>query len=313
MKVVGKIDLEQFKSKNQQKQERVERAVLERIDHAMGPALDLINERLASFEGTPENFLDEKGQIRPEAYVDVFSQESIERDLMSTHEQKKSHYHTYSKAVQERYQETDQDKLVELIEQDEKERLRDGNISENFMFLFLNKIAGDRYLVVRSSDFDDYENGTDLLLMDTQSGETICAFDVTTENTKDNKSRLSHKVERALKKNKAGVGMRLKYGAHFEFDEEQDTSRMVLGALRHVPPMALNVEHDLLAKTLNTMDFALDSELGEREQELITNLLESMENQYQTFSSYGHENISYEPLKNFIEHLKGNLDFVREE
>ncbi len=308
MKVVGKIDLEQFKPKK--KQERIEREVLERIDTAMEPAIGLIQERLASFEGAPQNFLDEKGQIRPEAYTDVFSQKSIERDLMSTQEQKKAHYRTYDARVQERYGESDQDKLVALIEQDEKERLRDGNISENFMFLFLNKIAGDRYLLVRSSDFDDYENGTDLLLMDTQSGETICAFDVTAENTKDNKSRLSKKIERALERNERGLGMKLKYGAHFEFDEQHERSRMVLGALRHVPPMALNVEHDLLVQTLNTMDFALDSELGEKEQELTKNLLESLDRQYETFSEHEHENLSYEPLKNFIAHVQSNLDFV---
>ncbi len=52
-----------------------------------------------------------------------------------------------------------------------------GNQTELAITCLLYKMLGDRYLVARTNEYDDYTNGADNVLIDKETGVAICAFD----------------------------------------------------------------------------------------------------------------------------------------
>ena len=130
-----KFEKRRAEKKERKKHERSPREILKLIQESMLHNISLISERLDSFDGSPENLITESGQINTESFSDVYSRHEIAHDGKITQEKKKAHYQTYEPSVQEKYNETDQNKLVEIIENETSEKMRDGSISEDLLFL----------------------------------------------------------------------------------------------------------------------------------------------------------------------------------
>lgn len=118
----------------------------------------------------------------------------------------------------------------------------------------MHKHIGERFIVVRSSLYDDKKNGVDNILVDTVSGQTVCAFDETNASFKG--KALLDKTNTVLGKNfgtqdmitdqKYGVtqttddmGVRLRYGI------ELKDGKIKCAEMKHLPIflLALDYEH----------------------------------------------------------------------
>jgi hypothetical protein len=51
------------------------------------------------------------------------------------------------------------------------------NLTEVAFTLILQKLLPDRFVIVRSSAYDNYNYGNDQLILDTESGEVVCGID----------------------------------------------------------------------------------------------------------------------------------------
>lgn len=308
-KILGKIDLSTIDKRGQEKRQeqkeyrRSSQEVIPDIESIMSHNISLVQERLSSFEGAPEDIINDQGQINIESFVGEYSSHEIEFDKKMTHEEKKGFYKTYEPEIQERYGTKDQDVLVELIENDEREKMRDGNISEDLLFIMMNKIAGDRYVTVRSSDYDDFRNGIDMLLVDTQTDSVICAFDATVSGEK---SRAADKVERAGKRVKNGKGFSLKYG--ISFTGENENPAMKLGELDNLAALFLDIHKKDLTRVLRVMNFSIDSQISDAELDTANHLLDKLELQIGDLQEQAGKNISYDSSKEFIAHVRQNLN-----
>jgi hypothetical protein len=303
-KIIGKIDLSQFEKKKPKEKIRTQEQIIEFIDAAMVYSVPLINERAAQFENAPNPIVDSVGKINMDSYINVYGEEVVNFDTKNAHDQKRGFYQTYTKETQEKYGTTNEDEILKKIEK--QERMRDGNISEEALFLLMNKIAGDRYMAVRSCDHDDYLNGTDLLLVDTVSGKTICAFDETVEGVN---SRLEHKITRAKDTLTKGRGMNVKYGLSF-LQNEDGVTEMSLGAVKNIPPLFLALNKDSLNELLQHMDFNIDTEMSDIEKKVMSEMVINIDSQIDTLETIAQEKVSYEAVKDFMNHLKSNLEFV---
>lgn len=303
-KIVRKIDLSQFETKKKKEVLRTPEQIMSAIDEGMIHSLPLINERAAEFENAPSPIVDGEGKINMNAYEAVYGQDVVSFDTKNAYDQKRGFYQTYTKEVQEKYGTTDEDKILKIIHS--QERMRDGNISEEALFLLMNKIAGDRYMAVRSCDHDDFLNGTDLLLIDTVTGETICAFDETVEGVN---SRLDSKVQRAKDKLIKGRGMQVKYGISFS-ENDLGKTEMQLGSIKNIPPLFLAINKKSLEDLLQNMDFKIDTELSQSEQDVMADLISSINSQIGDLETVSQNKVSYEAARDFMNHLKSNLDFV---
>lgn len=77
----------------------------------------------------------------------------------------------------------------------------------------LHKFIGKDFIVARASDYDDYKNGVDTVLIDKKTGAVICGFDEVLGSFGDNGGEI--KEEKILKKMQSG-GTALRYGATIE-------------------------------------------------------------------------------------------------
>lgn len=302
---MGNINLEnidpkgQKRRENKSEQKRSPNEILNLIDSSMERNISIINKKLSFFENIPENILNNNGQINPYSFQEEYSKPEIDQDMVIMNEKKKAFFQTYSPSVQERYGEIDQNKLVKIIEHDKKEKMRDGNISEDILFLLLNKVSCDRYLAVKSSDYDDYENGTDMLLIDTESNSVICAFDATISGVN---SRMNHKMKRAKDRVDSGRGMYVKYGISFN-----DKKEAKLGFVKNISPLFLDLDKNDLAKLLQIMDFNIDSDLSDVENGIVNNLLDKISDQIEELEIRSAKNISYESSREFLSYVRGVL------
>ena len=165
LKILGKIKVLEIENKKPKEKLRSQEQILSAVNEGMLHSVPLVNERAASFEDAPNPILDEEGRINMNVYFDVYGKKVVDFDKNNAYQQKRGFYQTYTREVQEKYGTTDENQIIETIKK--KERMRDGNISEEALFLLMNKIGGDRYLAVRSCEHDDFIEGTDLLLIDT--------------------------------------------------------------------------------------------------------------------------------------------------
>ncbi len=308
VKIVGKINLDNLHQHHREGKKNTEDAseyvrntneIISDIESVMSHNVNLVAERMHSFEGAPDNLISSRGSININSFDAVYGGEDIDSDKHLTHENKKSFYNVFDPRVQERCGISDPDTLLEFLQHNQKEKMRDGNISEDLLFLMMNKVAGDRYITLKTSEYDDFENGVDMVLVDTQTDAVICTFDATVS---DVKSRMHHKIDRAKDRIKKGKGLRMKYGV--SFDEDQ---KMKLGAIKNIPPLFLDLSKTDLKRILRVMDFRIDSELSDIEIQVASNLLDKMDDQVDMLDAVSAETISYDSSREFIQHVRETL------
>lgn len=118
-------------------------------------------------------------------------------------------------------------------------------MAELAITVFLNKIIGDRFIVVRSSKYDDYEHGVDNVLVDKQTGFVVCGFDqVLGMGSNDGSDKKRDKVARI---NSRG-GVMLDYGIKLDGEQKIRISKM-----RNIPAFFLGLTKDDLISLVNDM------------------------------------------------------------
>lgn len=153
---------------------------------------------------------------------------------------------------------------------------------ENAAIFLLYKILGNRYLIVKAAEYDDYFNGTDTLVVDKETGDVICALDEVHENIGG--ARHEKKI-RATEATARQGGAEIKYGISFEKDKHTGENKLVKKRLTNVPRFYLRISHfnpetNLdLQNLLENMNYNLDSEPSEIELKIFDMLMDSLTEQ----------------------------------
>jgi hypothetical protein len=156
--ILGKIELPPSEPRREKKEIlRNPEQILSAIDAGMMKSIPALNQRIASFKGAPEKLINESGQVDMDAYVVTHSRETVHFDKENAFQQKRGFYETYKEETQKKYGTTDEQKIIEKIISER--RMKDGAVSEETLFLLMNKALGERYVAMRSSDHDDFLNG----------------------------------------------------------------------------------------------------------------------------------------------------------
>jgi hypothetical protein len=293
IKILGKIELPPEPPRHKPEKRMPREEIVKNLDRATMQTVDRLQERIRTFEGAPHNFLTQDGQVHMSAFEIAHGKDTVDFDTENVFQQKRGFYNSYKPEVQEQYGTTDEKIIVEKIEQENKKR--DGALFEQGLFVFLNKALDKRYMAVRSSDHDDYLNKTDLLLIDTHTGETICAFDQTVEGAN---SRLSQKVAYAKKTLLKGRGMHVKYGCVIK------NNTMSLQSLQNVPPLFLPIAKTDLESFIQQDNLTSIGDLSPIEKTIIQSLYDSLKSQISELEHLGGDQVSYRAVKDFVQSLE---------
>lgn len=110
--------------------------------------------------------------------------------------------------------------------------------------IVFHKNLDTNFVVVRASEYDDYINKVDNIIIHKKTGKVICAFDEVTNTHKENRHFNSKKDAILEKNNKDGA--EIKYGITFENGGE----KMNLEKLSHIPIFHLSLSRREIEKEL---------------------------------------------------------------
>ncbi|MCU0678930.1 MAG: hypothetical protein MUC28_00590 [Planctomycetes bacterium] len=195
-------------------------------------------------DGEPD-LIDNKGRIRMSPFKSNFGDERIEWDMITVKQKGFGPDFTNPK-VQDHfgpiYGTKDPVKMAERHSEESEER--HGSLGEMAITCILHKILRDRFLVMRTAIFDDYENGADNLIVDKKTGEAVCAVDeVVDEPGGKWETAKSRKVR---EKNRRG-GNKIRYGITIR------NGKLEKGQLRDIPCFYLCLSKVELTELLQGM------------------------------------------------------------
>lgn len=173
-----------------------------------------------------------------------------------------------------------------------------GNITEMALTIVFNKFLREKFVVARASDYDDYNNGVDQIIIDKETGAVVCGFDeVIGHNGDDGGNKKSQKIQHKMESG----GAKIKYGATIEDGE------LIRKKLKNIPAFYVAISKE----ELNELLLALKSdspEPSQSEKKVFVKLLNSLQNQ-----STQTENWDLDPaLVDNLNKFKESLDALNE-
>jgi len=179
--------------------------------------LELVREKLIN-EGVPA---DENCRIKMEAFEGVYPKEEILDDKIKL------------KRIEKKWQEANEPGYAEALRQGEPvEKIEKiGEQLEILKTALFNKFLGKKALIVRTSLYDDVTNHVDNLMIDKETGKTLCAFDEVGTNIGP---IFTEKMVKVLKINTEERGAKLKYGLKLE-KEINNENKIKLGGRDNLP------------------------------------------------------------------------------
>jgi len=157
-----------------------------------------------------------------------------------------------------------------------KEELRDSNgqLFEEAIACVFHRILKKNYLVVRSSDFDDFSNGVDLLIVDEETGEIICAVDDISTN--ENFQGIEDKENKVLLQNMNG-GAKMKYGLTFKENGQSGEMELTREKIKEIPIFFMHLSGEKLDELLSKMNYDIKGDPSEIELEIFDELVRILE------------------------------------
>jgi len=217
--------MNKFENLNPVQEKPSEQLGLERVRSYLKSSYEKMQKR-----GVP---IDSEGRIDPSRFDGCYSKAVLEAD---------------NKEVK-RLQEVHEEGLSET----EIQRRRSGNHGELELLAaaVFSEFMGDRFDVVRSSLFDDFNNEVETILVDRETGNIVCAFDEVGELKG---KKFEDKKNKVLGINKDQLGARLKYGIHLD----SKTGAITPQCVEHIPIFYIALTSDLLGEGLKK--FQVDPE-----------------------------------------------------
>lgn len=254
-----------------------------------------------------KGLVDESLHINPLAFSKekggIYDAEDITNDLDTVYALDRHNSGADVPGVQKFYKENNNIDTPEGIveEHRKKKELSKSNQAEMVITALMHKMLKERFLVVRSSVFDDYKNGADNLILDKETGAVICAFDEVLENQSD-KERAPVKIEKIKKKALLG-GTEAKYGIALK------EKKLVRDKVRNIPVFYLTLESKDLQKLTDDL-YEGKGKPTIREDALFAHLVASIKEQRNMLLSLNLPPVMKKKLSEFEASLKALESFV---
>ncbi len=151
-----------------------------------------------------------------------------------------------------------------------KKEASSNSLAEQAITLSLAKVLGPRFLSVRSSAWDDYENGVDNLLLDLETGSVVCGFDEIVEG---------YGQDGGAKKEKKIMDKFVRGGSFVQYGIKsvgESGKEVVISKQTNLPTFFVSLTKDELSDLLENIN---KPEISESEKKVIGEMLSSLEYQ----------------------------------
>ena len=269
----------------------------EKLDDLVLYFSQAINEQLRQFGAT--NFVDQNCAVNPRENFSTknggpYKKEELKADekYVREHDElfagiidvtKDGDYVDNEKRIQY-FRETFQCETREEMIAKCKQETRDsyGAILEKALVVNLNRVIGPKYMVLRSTTYDDYKNGVDYLIVDTETGIVACGFDGV--NDAAGGERYEAKIKKIRQEAEHG-GSIIKYGFTFDHDSDTGEKKLVKKQIENIPTFCLSLSRENLDQLLDNMNWQEGAEPNQVELNAFAKILSSLEIQAESFKS----------------------------
>lgn len=175
-----------------------------------------------------QNLIKTDGSVSMDAFMldngGIYSKEEIEEDKATIRKRELSFAKCHSEDP------TSQDRCLNRWREDKMRR--NGTQTEIMVTILLNKVLGDDFLVMRTASYDDYEAGTDFIIVNKKTGKTICALDSLLE---DNRELSEGALPLTIKKADKTLAIVESGGADLKYGIKIKNKEMILTPLKNMP------------------------------------------------------------------------------
>jgi len=232
--------------------------------------------------------VDEEFRIKPDIYSSIYD------EIILTSDSEK-----ISKIEQEI------NEYLSKLDEDKKLKKQVGKlksaISELTKALFCDKLFGERFIVVRTSLYDDYINGIDEIFLDKKTKIPFVAIDIS------NYEKLKEKSFDVRKIKKRGVlwgkilgGSYLKYGCHLT-----ENNKIEINGLVQVPTLSISLNFVDILKIIKAYLENNENEIKRIGKEILMRVLEFFEKELFEFNEEKEiVNISQSAINNFLRYFE---------
>lgn len=179
----------------------------------------------------------------------------------------------------------------------EEKQKKSGEKLEMLVVALFHKFLKDKFIVTRSSPYDDVFNGIDTLILEKETGDLICAFDEVADAAGPN---LQNKIKEITEKNKNGGTLR--YGLKMENGEIK--KGVVMGA----PIFYIALPEKHINEGIKNLSLSLE-EKSDYEKKLFKYFIDLLQHQYSALVLEKHIDQS---IKNRVGTFKKVLDKFKE-
>ncbi|MDD3285105.1 MAG: hypothetical protein PHG95_00475 [Patescibacteria group bacterium] len=244
-------------------------------------------------------FLKEKLSIRAAAYNKAYGQEWLDENaclrIPENHPDKESDQKLID--IQEQTYARESGKSVEKWREDKEKN--PATLTEAALTLMLQRVLPDNFMVVRSSAYDDYNNGVDQLIIDRESGAVVCGIDEVIDrqgNTGPSKK------EAKMQENRFSRYSNVKYGAQVKYGAKIEQGNLILGSLRDLPSFYLSINKEELALLGETL--LKNEEVSDYERDLLKRLCHSLSMQLKDYFDFTLDKKLKIKLQDFLQSLE---------
>lgn len=163
----------------------------------------------------------------------------------------------------------------------EKKKHRDGEKFEMLKTALFSKFLGEKFIIARSSEYDDIKRGVDNLILEKATGNLVCAFDEVVDlSEKDKKKKENEMKDRYEEKKKKIKDQNIEWGGgKIKYGIGMKDGKVILKEYENTPIFYLKVLKEELYKNLDKLIPSFDEKSPE-EIELFDNLINSLSEQY---------------------------------
>lgn len=268
-----------------------------------------INKELERTHGL-RNLVDDSLHINPQAFSlacgGIYEDEDIVNDEETVTALDRLNSAADVPNTQKFYKETYNIDNVEgiIAKHREKKEISKSNQAEMAITALLHKVLKERFLVVRTSMFDDYKNGIDNLILDKETGAVICAFDEVLENDGDRNRGASKKIEK-IKKSAVLGGTRAKYAVALA------NEKIVRAQARNIPVFYLALESKDLTDLTEDLYHVQGNVTTDIENKIFAHLVNSIIEQKQMLESLTLPPVMRKKLQEFESSLTTLRGFIK--
>lgn len=269
------------------KEKKIEKKPGEKLSEMMNILAKEINSDLKKYTELPDqagDIVDNECRIDMRSFLTKrggpYSKEGKEGKRGVTDDERtvRTHELAWSGAREEwakKWYATDDENVI-LRKWMEKESESDGSLAEKAVVHILNRFLKGRFIAVRSAPYDDYENGVDTLILDKETGVTVCSFDEVVGAEEGDRYR--HKIDRAKERLRKRGGMQVRYGLSFD-RQPSGNMRLERKSLPNIPGFCVSLSKEELRRLLDDPGFFRSGDPSDAEIWTFEGIVESLSTQ----------------------------------